>query len=169
MMNGVYTLPHALVTMVAELAGAFAGAIVAWAAYLPHWSKTDDPATKLGVFATGPAIRSLGANFLCEAIGTVMLILMIFAIFHANNGQLPAGYGPYMVGVLIWALGLSLGGQTGYAINPARDLGPRIAHAILPIPGKGGSDWTYGLIVPVCGPMVGGAVAYVIAKAVGLL
>lgn len=169
MMNGVYTLPHALVTMVAELAGAFVGAIVAWAAYLPHWSKTDDPATKLGVFATGPAIRSLGANFLCEAIGTVMLILMIFAIFHANNGQLPAGYGPYMVGVLIWALGLSLGGQTGYAINPARDLGPRIAHAILPIPGKGGSDWTYGLIVPVCGPMVGGAVAYVIAKAVGLL
>jgi glycerol uptake facilitator protein len=136
---------------------------------MPHFEKTDDPATKLGVFSTGPAIRSMGANFLCELIGTAMLVLMIFAIFHANQGQLPAGYGPFMVGLLIWALGLSLGGPTGYAINPARDLGPRIAHAVLPISGKGDSDWTYGIIVPVCGPLVGGAVAYVIGKAVGLI
>ena len=97
-------------------------------------------ATKLGVFSTGPAIRSYGANFLCEAIGTFMLMFLIWVIFNANNGQLPAGFGPYLVGMLIWALGLSLGGPTGYAINPARDLGPRIAHAILPIPGKGSSD-----------------------------
>lgn len=168
MMNGVYEPGHALVTMVAETFGAFLGAVVVWLAYLPHWEATEDQATKLAVFSTAPAIRSLGANTLCEAIGTFMLIVMIFAIFHANNGQLPAGFGPYLVGMLIWALGLSLGGPTGYAINPARDLGPRIAHAILPIPGKGGSDWGYAL-VPVVGPMIGGAVAYFVAKAVGLL
>ena len=92
---------------------------------------------------------------------------MIFAIFHANNGKFPAGVGPYLVAMLIWALGLSLGGPTGYALNPARDLGPRIAHAILPIAGKGSSDWGYAM-VPVVGPMVGAVLAFVVGKAVGL-
>lgn len=168
MLNGVYTPVHAAMTMLAEVAGGIAGAAVVWLAYLPHWEATEDKATKLGVFATGPAIRRPAANLLCEAIGTFMLIMMIFAIFNANNGQLPAGFGPYLVGMLIWALGLSLGGPTGYAINPARDLGPRIAHAILPIAGKGGSDWSYGWI-PIVGPMCGGAAAYIVAKALGLI
>ena len=167
-MNGVYQPGHAVVTMVAETFGAFLGAVVAWAAYLPHWEATEDQATKLGVFSTGPAIRSYGANFLCEAIGTFMLMFLIWVIFNANNGQLPAGFGPYLVGMLIWALGLSLGGPTGYAINPARDLGPRIAHAILPIPGKGSSDWAYSW-VPILGPLAGGAVAYFVAKAINLI
>lgn len=168
MMNGVYAPGHAAATMAAEIAGAVVGAIIVWLAYLPHWEVTEDPATKLGVFSTGPAIRNPAANLLCEAIGTFMLMFLIFAIFHANNGQLPPGVGPYLVGMLIWALGLSLGGPTGYAINPARDLGPRIAHALLPIAGKGGSDWAYGWI-PVVGPMIGGAAAYLVARTVGLL
>lgn len=167
-MNGVYSGSQAIATMCAELAGAFVGAVVVYLAYLPHWGATEDPALKLGVFSTGPAIRSYGANFLCEFIGTFMLIAMIFAIFHANNGTFPAGVGPYIVGVLIWALGLSLGGPTGYAINPARDLGPRIAHAILPIKGKGGSDWGYSW-VPVAAPLAAGVVVYVFAKAIGLI
>ena len=167
-MNGVYSGTQAIATMFAELAGAFVGAVVVYLAYLPHWGATEDPAAKLGVFSTGPAIRSYGANFLCEFIATFMLIAMIFALFHANNGTFPAGVGPYLVGVLIWALGLSLGGPTGYAMNPARDLGPRIAHAVLPIKGKGGSDWGYSW-VPVAAPLAAGVVVYVFAKAIGLI
>lgn len=154
--------------MLAQVAGAFTGAAIVWLAYLPHWAPTEDPGLKLAVFSTGPAIRSYGQNFLCEVIGTFMLLFGIFAIFHANNGTLPAGSGPYIVGMLVWALGLSLGGPTGYAINPARDLGPRIAHAVLPIAGKGSSDWAYAW-VPVCGPLVGAILAYVVSKTIGLV
>lgn len=167
-MNGVYTPTQAVATMVSQLIGGIVGAIVVYLAYLPHWEATEDKASKLGVFSTIPAIRSYASNFLCEVIGTFLLVLMIFAMFHANNGKFPAGVGPYLVGVLVWALGLSIGGPTGYAINPARDLGPRIAHAILPIAGKGTSDWAYSW-VPVVGPMVGGAVAYIFAKLVGII
>jgi glycerol uptake facilitator protein len=146
--------------------GAIAGAMLVYVVYLPHWKVTDDPALKLGVFATAPAIRSGGANMLSEIIGTAALLFGILAI--AANAQTLSGPGdvdlsvvfsrglqPLLVGILVLGIGLSLGGSTGYAINPARDLGPRIAHALLPIPGKGHSDWDYAWI-PVVGPIVGG-------------
>ena len=167
-MAGIYTPGQFIATSAAQLVGAILGATIVWLAYLPHWEATDDPATKLGVFATGPAIRSPGANFLCEVIATFFLMFIIWMIFSKPIGALVPGYGPYIVGVLIWALGLSLGGPTGYAMNPARDLGPRIAHAILPIAGKGSSDWGYAW-VPIAGPLVGGALAYVVANACGVL
>ncbi len=167
-MLGVYTFGHALATMGAQLAGAFCGGVIVWLAYLPHWAKTEEQGAKLAVFSTGPAIRNIPANILCEAIGTFLLVFLIFMIFHKNNGQLPAGYGPYMVAILVWALGLSFGGPTGYAINPARDLGPRIAHFVLPIAGKGDSDWGYSW-VPVVGPMIGASLAYAVGKLVGAL
>lgn len=167
-MNGVYTPEQAVVTMIAQVFGGFVGAIIVYLAYLPHWGLTNDPTAKLGVFSTIPAVRSYGKNLLCEFIATLMLIGMIFAMFNTNNGTFPSGVGPYLVGMLIWALGLSLGGPTGYALNPARDLGPRLAHAVLPIPGKGSSDWAYSW-VPIVGPMLAGVVAYVFAKAVGII
>ena len=168
MLNGVYTPDVAIATMLVQVAGGVLGGIIVYLAYLPHWDVTDDATTKLGVFSTIPAIRSYGKNFLCEFIATFMLIFLIFALFNANNGTFPAGVGPYLVGMLIWALGLSLGGPTGYALNPARDLGPRIAHAILPIPGKGGNDWGYSW-VPVVGPMLAAVVAYAVAKMTGII
>ncbi|HEX4568269.1 MAG TPA: MIP/aquaporin family protein [Vicinamibacterales bacterium] len=150
----------------AQMLGAIGGAVLVWLAYLPHWSATDDRAGKLGVFCTAPAIRSNGPNFICEVIGTMALLFGILAI--AANAQtlsrpgdvdlefvFSRGLQPLLVGVLILGIGLSLGGPTGYAINPARDLGPRIAHAILPIPDKGPSDWGYAWI-PVIAPIVGG-------------
>lgn len=167
-MAGIYTPAQFLATSAAQLAGAILGAVIVWLAYLPHWAETPDPATKLGVFATGPAIRNPIANFLCETIATFFLMFIIWMIFSKPIGALVPGYGPYIVGVLIWALGLSLGGPTGYAMNPARDLGPRIAHAILPIAGKGGSDWGYAW-VPIAGSLCGGALAYVVATACGVL
>ena len=167
-MAGIYTPGQFIATSAAQLVGAILGAAIVWLAYLPHWEETPDPATKLGVFATGPAIRNPMANFLCEVIATFFLMFIIWMIFSQPVGALVPGYGPYIVGVLIWALGLSLGGPTGYAMNPARDLGPRIAHAILPIAGKGGSDWGYAW-VPIAGPLVGGAIAYVVATACGVL
>ena len=167
-MAGIYTVPQLMATSAAQLVGGIVGATIVWLAYLPHWEETRDPATKLGVFATGPAIRNPMANFLCEAIATFFLMFIIWMIFSDPVGQLVPGYGPYIVGVLIWALGLSLGGPTGYAMNPARDLGPRIAHAILPIAGKGGSDWGYAW-VPIVGPLCGGALAYIVASACGVL
>jgi len=165
---GVYTAGQAIVTMIAQVAGGIVGGAIVWLAYLPHWQETEDKSAKLGIFCTAPAIRSAGANFLCEMIATAFLILLIWAIFNKANGPLPAGTGPYMVGMLIWALGLSLGGPTGYAMSPARDLGPRIAHAILPIAGKGGSDWGYAW-VPVFGPFAGACVAYVLATMLHLI
>ncbi len=137
----------------AQMIGAFLGAVLVFLAYLPHWRETEDQGAKLGVFCTAPAIRNVTSNLITEIIGTAMLVLGVLAIGHPNN-ELGA-LGALLVGFLVWGIGLSLGGPTGYAINPARDLGPRIAHALLPIPGKGGSDWGYSWI-PVVGPIIGG-------------
>lgn len=153
----------------AQMLGAIVGAVLVWLHYLPHWKETADPSAKLAVFSTAPAVRNTTANLISEIIGTFVLVLIAAAIFSkgvAANG-LAAGLGPYLVGSLVWVIGLSLGGTTGYAINPARDLGPRIAHAILPIAGKGSSDWGYAPI-PVLGPLMGGAIAGVLIKIVGL-
>lgn len=138
--------------IIGQLIGAFLGAVIVFLHYYPHWKQTPDPGTKLGVFATGPAIRHLPSNFVSEFIGTAVLIFGLLAI-GANTFS--DGLNPLIVGVLIAAIGLSLGGPTGYAINPARDLGPRIAHAILPIDKKGPSDWAYAW-VPILGPIAGG-------------
>jgi glycerol uptake facilitator protein len=145
--------------IIAEFLGAFVGAVIVYLAYLPHWAETADPGLKLGVFSTAPAIYNTTANIICEIIGTFVLVFGVFGIL-AND--LATGLGPLLIGLLVLGIGLSLGGPTGYAINPARDLGPRIAHAVLPIPGKGGSDWGYAWI-PVVAPIIGGilgAVAY---------
>ena len=144
-----------------ELLGAFLGAVLAWAAYKKHFDEVADPAVKLGVFSTGPAIRSYGWNFLTEVLGTFILVYVIIQF-----GNTPSELGPLAVAMLVVGIGLSLGGPTGYAINPARDLGPRIAHAILPIPGKGSSDWAYSW-VPVFGPIVGGVLAGLMAANIG--
>jgi glycerol uptake facilitator protein len=152
----------------AQMLGAIVGAVLVWIHYLPHWRETADPSLKLAVFSTAPAIRSTAANLLSEIIGTLVLVFVVAAIFSkavAATG-LAGGLGPYLVGSLVWGIGLGLGGTTGYAINPARDLGPRIAHAILPIAGKGSSDWGYAPI-PVLGPLIGGAIAGVLIKVVG--
>lgn len=152
----------------AQLLGAIAGAVLVWLHFLPHWRETPDASLKLGVFCTAPAIRRAGANLVSEIIGTLVLVFVGAAIFSKQVAAvgLVGGMGPYLVGSLVWGIGLSLGGTTGYAINPARDLGPRIAHAILPIAGKGGSDWSYAPI-PVFGPLIGGAIAGVLVKAAG--
>ena len=149
----------------AQMAGAFLGGVVVWLAYLPHWAATADPAAKLAVFCTDPAIRDSKANLLCEILGTAVLLLGVLLIGRPGNLNVRSGwdtgFGPFLVGILVWGIGLSLGGPTGYAINPARDLGPRIAHYLLPIAGKGGSDWKYAWI-PVVGPLLGGVLgAYV--------
>lgn len=150
--------------IVGQFIGAFIGAVLVWLAYLPHWAETPDPALKRAVFCTAPNIRNYALNFITEVIGTFMLVFGVLAIV-ANN--LPAGWVPLLVGFLVWAIGLSLGGPTGYAINPARDLGPRIAHAVLPIPGKGDSDWGYSW-VPVVGPIVGGLIGALLFVALGM-
>jgi glycerol uptake facilitator protein len=143
-----------------EFAGAFLGACLVYLAYLPHWGETEDPGLKLAVFSTGPAVRKLGLNFMTEVIGTAMLVLGVLAIVDSGN-DLTGGLAPLLIGLLVLSIGLSLGGPTGYAINPARDLGPRIAHAVLPIAGKGDSDWQYSWI-PVAGPLAGGIVGAVV-------
>jgi glycerol uptake facilitator protein len=147
----------------AQLLGAMCGAAVMALHYAPHWSLTPDPATKLGVFGTNGAVHHPSANFASEAIGTMVLVVVAGAISsHGVSANGPAaGVGQWLVASLVWGIGLSLGGTTGYAINPARDLGPRIMHALLPIPGKGGSNWSYAAI-PVLGPLVGGALAGVL-------
>jgi len=140
-----------------EFVGAFIGATLVWAAYSNHWRATEDPGLKLAVFCTAPAIRNTVANVITEIIGTFVLVFGVLAIFANSAIAAPAfGLGGLLVGLLVLAIGLSLGGPTGYAINPARDLGPRIMHAILPIPGKGPSDWSYAWI-PVVAPLIGGA------------
>jgi glycerol uptake facilitator protein len=138
-----------------EFVGAFIGATLVWAAYSNHWRPTEDPGLKLAVFCTAPAIRNTVSNIITEVIGTFMLVFGVLAIVDEGNA-LTSGLAPLLVGLLVLAIGLSLGGPTGYAINPARDLGPRIMHAILPIPGKGPSDWGYAWI-PVIAPLIGGA------------
>jgi glycerol uptake facilitator protein len=152
----------------AQMLGAIVGAVLVWIHYLPHWRETADPSLKLAVFSTAPAIRSAAANLVSEIIGTLVLVFVVAAIFSkaVASAGLAGGLAPYLVGSLVWGIGLGLGGTTGYAINPARDLGPRIAHAILPIAGKGGSDWGYAPI-PVLGPLIGGAIAGVLIRVVG--
>ncbi len=151
---------NTMVYLSAEMLGAFLGAVLAWAAYKQHFDQDADPAVKLGVFSTGPEIRNYGWNFVTEVIGTFVLVFVILAF-----GNAPNELGPLAVALLVVGIGASLGGPTGYAINPARDLGPRIAHALLPIPGKGTSDWAYSW-VPVAGPILGGVLAGVLASAV---
>ena len=142
-----------------QFVGAILGGVVVWLAYRPHWRETANPDLKLAVFCTAPAVRQPGANLVTEIIGTFMLVLGVLAILSPANLDpatgFPSGLGPFLVGMLVWSIGLSLGGPTGYAINPARDLGPRIAHCLLPIPGKRDSDWAYAWI-PVVGPLIGG-------------
>ncbi len=162
MFAGVYTFQQFIATSIAQLLGGILGGIIVWLAYLPHWRVTKSPTTKRGVFCTAPAIRNYPLNFICEFIATFFLLFCIWAMFAKANGPFMPGYGPYIVGILIVALGLSLGGPTGYAMNPARDLGPRIAHAICPIAGKGGSDWGYAW-VPVVAPLAGAAASYFVA------
>lgn len=142
-----------LLYWLAQMIGAFLGAVLVWLQYLPHWAVTTEPSTKLAVFATGPAVRNRTGNFISEFIATAVLILGVSSISGA--GELAIGLGPYLVGLLVWSIGLSLGGTTGYAMSPARDLAPRIAHALLPIPGKGPSDWDYAWI-PVVASLLGG-------------
>lgn len=136
---------------IAQILGGLVGGIVVWIHYYPHWKETKDKDAILGTFATEPAIRNYSMNFISEVVGTALLI---FGLLAFTRGQFTQGLNPIAVGVLITAIGLSLGGTTGYAINPARDLGPRLAHAMLPIANKGGSDWAYSW-VPILGPVVG--------------
>ncbi len=149
----------ALQYIIAQMLGAIIGATLVFLAYLPHWRATSDPGAKLAVFSTGAAIRHTTGNLLTEIIGTFVLVLGALALPRADNLDastgFSTGFGPLLVGFIVFSIGLSLGGPTGYAINPARDLGPRIAHALLPIPGKGSSDWSYAWI-PVVGPVIGG-------------
>jgi glycerol uptake facilitator protein len=162
----------------AQMIGAFLGAVTVWLAYKDHWKVTQDADSKLGVFSTGPAIRKSGSNLLTETIGTAVLLFGVLAI--GDNAQTLKTPGdldltvvfsgaiqPLLVGILVFAIGLSLGGPTGYAINPARDLGPRIAHALLPIPGKRDSDWGYAWI-PVLGPLLGGVVGAALYAWIGI-
>jgi len=142
--------------IVGQFIGAFLGAILVWLSYFKHWAETADPGLKLAVFCTGPAIRNPLWNLVTEIIGTFVLM---YGVFSIGGGADPAkALGAIPVAFLVWVIGLALGGPTGYAINPARDLGPRIIHAILPIPGKGGSDWGYSWI-PVIGPVIGAVIA----------
>ncbi len=148
--------------IIGQFIGAFIGAVLVYLAYLVHWGETEDPGLKLAVFSTGPAIRNPVANVITEVIGTFILVFGVLGIVNntgtAGNtaeGIAGSGVAPLLVGLLVVVIGLSLGGPTGYAINPARDLGPRIAHAVLPIPGKGSSDWAYSWI-PVVAPIIGG-------------
>jgi glycerol uptake facilitator protein len=145
--------------LVAQTLGGFLGGVIVWLAYLPHWELTSDKSAIRGVFCTEPAVRRFGCNVITEMIGTFVLLVGVLAIPSVNNlipkSGFDKGLGPLLVGALVFAIGLSLGGPTGYAINPARDLGPRIAHSLLPIRGKGDSDWAYAW-VPILGPILGG-------------
>jgi glycerol uptake facilitator protein len=182
------TISSGAMLIVAQFIGAILGATLVWLHYMPHWAETEDKGLKLACFSTGPAIRNPATNLVSEILGTFVLILVASAIFSktATGGVDPApGVGPYLVSALIWGIGLSLGGPTGYAINPARDLGPRIAHAFLPIAGKGDSDWSYAwvpvvgpiigaslaaiMFVPAIGPVVGGAIGLIVVLAIGML
>jgi glycerol uptake facilitator protein len=169
--TGQFPLADVIPYIIAQFLGAFVGAVIVWLAYLAHWGETEDEGLKLGVFCTAPAIYNTPANVITEIIGTFVLVFGVSGIV-ANAGAAPAGaaavigsgINPLLVGLLVLGIGLSLGGPTGYAINPARDLGPRIAHAVLPIAGKGGNDWGYAWI-PVVAPIIGGilgALAWVI-------
>jgi len=148
--------------ILAQMLGAIIGATLVWLHYLPHWGATDDKGAKLAAFSTSPAIANTTANLISEIIGTLILLIGVIALYSESG----SGMSPILVGFLVWGIGLSLGGPTGYAINPARDLGPRIAHAILPIAGKGSSDWGYAW-VPVVGPIVAAVIAGAIMQGFG--
>jgi glycerol uptake facilitator protein len=160
--NGKMQVEVALQLMAAEMLGGFVGAVFVWLHYGPHWAVTTDPGTKLAVFCTGPAIRHPLSNLVSEVIATFVLAFVGTAMFEKEIGR---GFVAPMVGMLVWGIGMSLGGTTGYSLNPARDLGPRLAHAVLPIPGKGPSDWAYSWI-PVVGPLIGGALGALLAREV---
>ncbi|WP_324291848.1 MIP/aquaporin family protein [Streptococcus dysgalactiae] len=153
-MAAIGSLPWSQVVtyLVAQFLGAMLGALVLYLHYYPHWKETKDAGTILACFSTGPAIRHTWSNLLGEALGTAVLVITVMAI---GPNKVAAGFGPIIVGFVVMAVGFSLGATTGYAINPARDLGPRIMHALLPIPNKGDSDWSYAWI-PVLGPILGG-------------
>jgi glycerol uptake facilitator protein len=153
------TFGSTLVYLAAEFLGAFLGAVLAWAAYRQHFDATDDPSLQLAVFSTGPAIRNYTWNLVTEIIGTFILVFVVLLF-----GKTPTQVGPLAVALLVVGIGASLGGPTGYAINPARDLGPRVAHFVLPMVGKGNSDWGYAW-VPVVGPLVGAVLAGLAANA----
>lgn len=146
-------LPNTLTYVAAQMIGAFLGAVLAWVAYKKHYDEAEEPAAILGTFSTGPERRSYGWNTVTEIIGTYVLVLVVLML-----GETPAELGPLAVAMLVVGIGASLGGPTGYAINPARDLGPRLAHAVLPIRNKGEGDWSYSW-VPIVGPLAGGALA----------
>lgn len=152
------TFATTLAYLAAQMIGSILGAVLCWLSYKQHFDQEPEPANKLGVFATGPAIRNYGWNLVTEIIATFVLVLVILSFAGS-----PSGLGPLAVALLVVGIGASLGGPTGYAINPNRDLGPRIAHAILPIKGKGSSDWAYAW-VPVVGPIVGGALAGIVVQ-----
>jgi glycerol uptake facilitator protein len=156
--------------IIAQFLGAFVGAVLVYITYLDHWKETDDPTLKLGVFSTIPQIRNPVSNLITEIIGTAMLLFGVAAIAglipRIGSDIFSLGIFPLLIGFLVLSIGLSLGGPTGYAINPARDLAPRIAHAILPIPGKGSSDWSYSWI-PVIGPIVGGVIGALLYSILG--
>jgi glycerol uptake facilitator protein len=161
--------PWAMVVpyIVAQMIGAFLGAVIVWLAYRKHFEVTENADFKLLVFCTEPAIRDYPANLVTEIIGTFTLLFGVLSMLFFVEPKQPwvgNSLGPWVVSVLVWAIGLSLGGPTGYAINPARDLGPRIAHALLPIPGKRDSDFAYGWI-PVVGPIIGGIIGALIYAA----
>ena len=147
----------------AQIAGGFCGAVLVWLFYLPHWRITEDQGSKLGVFCTSPAVRNYPANVLSECIATFVLVIVAGAMSSklVLTGGAAAGLSPYLVSCVVWGIGLSLGGTTGYAINPARDFGPRLADALLPIPGKGASDWAYAW-VPILGPVIGATAAGIV-------
>jgi glycerol uptake facilitator protein len=157
MTGGTFGLDQLIGYWAAEMIGAFLGAVIVFLHYYPHWGETQDADLKLAVYSTGPAIRNYTWNLVSEIVGTFVLLFVIFA-FANNKGVGLAALGALPVAILVFAIGMSLGGTTGYAINPARDLGPRIAHFLLPIPGKRDSDWAYSW-VPVVGPLIGGALA----------
>lgn len=160
-LNGGITWDQVPVYWAGEMLGAFLGGVLVFLHYYPHWGETENADLKLAVFCTAPAIRSQLWNLVSEIIGTFVLIFVIFAFGNNGNAGGLASLGALPVALLVVVIGLSLGGTTGYAINPARDLGPRIAHFLLPIPGKRDSDWAYSWI-PVVGPLIGGALGYVV-------
>lgn len=154
---GKFPWNSVLIYITAQLIGAFLGAVIVWIYYRPHFNITENHDAKLSVFCTQPAIRDTFSNFISEFIGTFILV---FSILGIGNTHMAQGLSPIVVGCIIWAIGLTLGGTTGYAINPVRDLGPRIAHYVLPIYKKGSSEWRYAwipVIAPICGGIVGAA------------
>lgn len=177
-LNPAFTIASVLMTghaerlwiyIPAQIAGAFFGGVLVWIFFLPHWRLTESADDKLGVFCTSPAVRSPINNFLCEVMATFILVLVATAFTSKRiaPGGTPPGMGPILVGGLVWSIGLSLGATTGYAINPARDFGPRLAHALLPIAGKRDSDWGYAW-VPVLGPITGACLAALFINVTGM-